>query len=158
MASNVRNQRKEARALDCRRQLTLMTRANSTKTRGEDLALVGDEASERAVILIVDPANAALAERAALLLSSHCRLILVVVIVVTARSGNEIFFRLRWSTDFVLVQREQVANNSIVQPERSLVLREHLRLGVEFRDDVIAVLARADRVGELAAAPMGDFR
>src|SRR6185503_7787087 len=85
-------------------------------------------------------------------------LILVVVIVVTARGGSEIFLGLRRGTHFVLVQGDEVANNPIVELEGSLVLGESGGLGGELGDDVVAVFLGANGVGELAPSPMGDFR
>src|SRR2546423_4120430 len=135
-----------------------MTRADAAQTRRKNLALIGYETAEGAIVLVVDPADAAFAERTALLWSSHWWLILVVVIVVTARRGSEIFLGLRRSTDFVLVQRHEIANDAVVELECALVLGERRRLGSEFGDDVIAVVFRADGVGELSTSPMGDFR
>ena len=45
----------------------------------------------------------------------------------------------------------------VVELERALVLGNPAGLGVEARDDVVAVLARPDRVRELAAAPVIDL-
>ena len=130
MTADVRNQGEEARSLDCRRELALVTRARAAQAGGKDLPLIGDETAEGAIVLVVDPADAALAEGAALLWSSH-GLILVVVIVVTARCRGQVFLGLRWSTDFVLVQRDEVANDSVVELERALVLGQGGGLGRE---------------------------
>src|SRR5687768_18369015 len=67
----VRNEREEAGALDCRRQLPLVAGARSAQPARQDLAVVGDEASERAVVLVVDEADTRLAEGAGFLWSSH---------------------------------------------------------------------------------------
>jgi hypothetical protein len=121
MTANVRDESEESRSLDRCRKLALVARAGSAQPRGKDLPLIGDEAAERAIVLVIDPADAALAEWAALLWSSHV-LILVVVIVVTARCRGQVFLGLRRSTDFVLVQRDEVADDSVVELESSLVL------------------------------------
>jgi hypothetical protein len=118
VTADVGDEGKKASSLDRRRQLTLMTRARAAQPRRQNLSLIGNEASERAVVLIVDPPNAALAEWAAFLWSSHCWLILVVVIVVTARCRGQVFLGLRRSTHFVLVQRDEVADDTIVEAER----------------------------------------
>ncbi len=128
----VRDDRQVTRALDCRRQLTLMTCARPTQAARKDLSLVRDETAERAVVLIVDPANASFAERAAFLWSSHDWLILVVVVIVTACClCRHLFFAHRRCADFVLVQRYQVANDAAVELERALVLWQHGWLGGE---------------------------
>src|SRR5215210_2012767 len=84
-------------------------------------------------------------------------LILVVVIVVTARCRGQVFLGLRRSTDFMLVQRDEVADDSVIELERALVLGQGGGLGRELGDDVIAVLAGTDGVGELAPSPMRDL-
>ena len=58
----------------------------------------------------------------------------------------------------MLVQRDEVANDAVVELESSLVLRERSGLGREFGDDIVAVVLGADGVGELAPAPMRDLR
>ena len=81
---DVRNEREVARALDRRRQLALVTRADAAQAARQDLAVVGDEAAERAVILVVDEADARLAERAGLWWASHGLFLVLVVVVVAA--------------------------------------------------------------------------
>ena len=49
----------------------------------------------------------------------------------------------------MLVERDEVAYDPVVELERALVLGQGLGIGVEARDDVIPVLARADRVGPM---------
>src|SRR5687768_959598 len=80
---DVRDQREVPRALDRDRELALVTRADSAQAARQDLAVVGDEAAERAIILVVQEADARLAEGAGLLWASH-GLFLVVVVVVAA--------------------------------------------------------------------------
>jgi len=125
------NDREITRTLDCRRKLALMTRAGSAQSARQNLSLIGNEATESAIILVVDPAHAAFAERTAFLWSSHCRLILVVVVIVTASRSlhRELFLTHCRSTHFVLVQRDEVADDAVVELERALVLRQHGRLG-----------------------------
>ncbi len=126
----VRNDREIAGALDCCGQLALVSRAGSTQAARKNLSLIRDETAKGAIVLIIDPAYASFAERAALLWSSHCGLILVVVVIVTARRlGSELFLTHRRSADFVLVQRDEVANDAIVELERALVLRKDGRIG-----------------------------
>jgi len=71
MTADVRDEREEAGSLDGGRKLPLVSGAHTTQPRGKNLSLVGDEATERSVILVIDPANATFAEWAALLWSSH---------------------------------------------------------------------------------------
>src|SRR5687767_6304713 len=80
--------------------------------------------------------------------------ILVVVFFVSTARYDHILFGHWWRTDLVLVQRDEVANDSVVELERALVLGKGLRVSVEASNDVVAVLARADRVGELATSPV----
>ena len=54
----------------------------------------------------------------------------------------------------MLVKRDQVAHDPVVEPERTLILRENGRLGLESRDGIVAVLALADGIRELSPAPM----
>src|SRR5687767_6517834 len=125
VALQIRNYCEIARALDGGRQLSLMTRTRSAQPARQNLSLVGDEPAKRPVVLVVDPAHASVAERAALLWSSHCRLILVVVVIVTARClRSELFLTHRRRTDFVLVQRDEIANDAVVEPKGALVLGE----------------------------------
>jgi hypothetical protein len=122
MPLEIRDQRQVARALDRRRELALVTRAGPAQATGKDLPLIGDETSERPVVLVVDPADATLAERTAFLWSSHVCLVLVVVVIVAPRSrrGN-VFLAHCGSSDFVLVHRNEVADQSVIEPERALV-------------------------------------
>jgi hypothetical protein len=71
VSSQIWNQREIARALDCRRELPLMSRAGPAQSARKNFSLIGDEPAERSVILVVDPANASLAKRTAFLWSSH---------------------------------------------------------------------------------------
>src|SRR5215212_8272778 len=137
-----------------------MTRTRSAQPAGKNLSLVRDKAAKSAIILVVDPAHASFAERAAFLWSSHFQLILVVVVIVaTSRCLHcQLFFAHRRSADFVLVQSDEIANDAIVELERSLIFRQNIRLCREARDYVVAVFLGADRIGELAPAPMAGFR
>src|SRR5512140_3371067 len=74
----VRDDREIARALDCGGQLALMARACSAQAARQNLSLVSDETAKGTIVLIIDPAHASFAERAALLWSSHDWLVLVV--------------------------------------------------------------------------------
>jgi hypothetical protein len=57
--------------------------------------------------------------------------------------------------ELALVQRDEVAQDALVELERALELGEHLHVGqVELGDDVVAVLAALDRVRQGAAAPV----
>ena len=116
----IRDDREIASALDCCGELALVTRTRSTQAARQNLSLVGDKTAKSAIVLVVDPAHASFAERAAFLWSSHCRLILVVVVVVTSRGlCGELFFAHRGSADFVLVQRDQIADDAIIELERA---------------------------------------
>src|SRR4030081_227175 len=59
---DVRNEGQESRSLDRRRELALVARARPAQSRGKNLSLVGDEAAEGTIVLVVDPTDAALAE------------------------------------------------------------------------------------------------
>ena len=54
----------------------------------------------------------------------------------------------------MLVERDEVAHDAIVELERTLVLGQRLGIGVEVGDDVVAVFARSDGIRELAASPV----
>ena len=54
----------------------------------------------------------------------------------------------------MLEQGDEVANDAVVELDRALVLGQRGGVGAEARDDVVAGLAAADRVGELAASPV----
>src|SRR5262245_20963149 len=69
--SRVRQEREIARALDRGAQLTLVPRAHAAQAAGQDLSVVGDEAAEGALVLVVDETDAALAEWAGLGWASH---------------------------------------------------------------------------------------
>jgi hypothetical protein len=56
----------------------------------------------------------------------------------------------------VLVKRDEVPHHALVEAQRALVLGERRGLGLEARDDVVAVLATSDRVGELTTPPVID--
>src|SRR5688500_7088199 len=71
VALQIRNDCEITRALDGGRQLSLMTRTGSAQPARQYFALVGDETTKRPVVLVIDPPHASLAERAALLWSSH---------------------------------------------------------------------------------------
>src|SRR5262249_55534555 len=83
--------------------------------------------------------------------------LVVVIVVTTVARGHQVLIGHRWGADLVLEQRDQVANDSIVESERALELRQRCRIDGETGDNVIPGLAGSDRVGELAATPMVDF-
>src|SRR4026208_2003552 len=62
MPLQVRDQGEIARALDCRRQLALMTGARAAQAARKNFSLIGDESAERPVGLVGDPADTSLAE------------------------------------------------------------------------------------------------
>ena len=158
MTPDVRDQRQVARALDRRAQLTLMPRAHAAQAAGQDLAVVGDEAAERAVVLVVDEADAASRRTGRLFCGRRMVYSSSSSSSSRARAARgQLFFGHRRSADFVLVQRDEIADDAFVELERALVLGQHRRLGGEPGDDVVAVLARADRVRELAASPVIDL-
>src|ERR1041385_7035847 len=53
VAAHVRDDREVARALDGGRELPLMSRAHAAHPARQDLAVVGDETAERAVVLVI---------------------------------------------------------------------------------------------------------
>src|SRR5688572_22883908 len=57
VALDVRNQSEIACPFDCRRQLPLMARAHAAQPARQNLAVVGDEAAKRTVVLVVHVAN-----------------------------------------------------------------------------------------------------
>src|SRR5436309_172720 len=65
-----RQQRQDARALDRRRELLLMSRAGSRHAPGHDLAAVRDEAPQPLLVLVVDEPHLLEAQLAVLLLES----------------------------------------------------------------------------------------
>src|SRR5665213_64194 len=66
---NVRHERQVARPFDRRRQLTLMAGTDAAQPTRQDLAGVGEKATEGAIILVIDEPHAGLAEWATLLWS-----------------------------------------------------------------------------------------
>src|SRR5487761_1926577 len=152
-AADVRDQRQIARPLDRRGELALMPRARAAQAAGKNLPVIGDETAQRPVVLVVDEPHAAFAERTGLVLAAH-GLILVVVVVMPAGRGGNLFLAHRRGARVVLVQRQQVAHHAVVQPERALVLGKHHGIGAEPRDHVVPGVLAADLVRELTSAPM----
>src|SRR5688572_12233434 len=70
-SANVRNEREVPRPLDRVGELALVARARAAQATRQDLAVVGDEASEGAIILVVDEMHARLTEGARLLWPAH---------------------------------------------------------------------------------------
>ena len=64
---------------------------------------------------------------------------------------------LRRCAEFVFVERDEVANDAIIELERALELGKGLRIGGEAGEDVIARFAASDLVGQLAPAPLLDL-
>src|SRR5262245_28442209 len=83
-AAGVGDERQVPRALDRRRQLSLMARTDAAQAARQNLAVVRDEAAEGAVILVVDEVHPALAERAGLGRTAHLILLLFVFRLTTA--------------------------------------------------------------------------
>src|SRR5512133_2962658 len=81
-------------------------------------------------------------------------LILVVIGVAAASSERQLFLGHRRSADFVLEERDQVANDAVVELDGALVFRERGGVGAEAGDDVVAGLASSDGIGELAPSPV----
>src|SRR5881227_3740429 len=100
--ADVRNQRQIACALDRDRQLTLMASADAAQPARQDLAMIGNEAAEGAVILVIDEMNPRLAERTALGWSSHGLLLVLVFVLATASRGGKLFFAHRWCAELIL--------------------------------------------------------
>src|ERR1700712_1554409 len=87
------------------------------------------------------------------------RRMLILVVVVVARaptSGGDLFLGHRRSADFVLVQRDEVANDALIELQCALVFRKRGRFGFEVRDGIVAGLTTADGVRERALSPMLD--
>src|SRR5512140_715445 len=84
-------------------------------------------------------------------------LILVVVIVTHApATGGELFLAHRRSADFVLMQRDEIANDALIELQCALVLRKRGGFGLEVRDRVVTRLATADGIRQLALSPVLD--
>src|SRR6476661_7760172 len=135
----VREDRDVPCALDRGAQLTLMPRAHAAQAARQDLAVVGDEAAEGALVLVVDETDPALAERAGLGWASHGLLLLVVVVLAPLLRESELLFGHRRGADFILEEREQVAHDTAVELQRALVLGDARGLRFEAGDDVVAV-------------------
>src|SRR5215217_5800427 len=77
--------------------------------------------------------------------------LIVVIIRVAAHTGGrgELLLGELRRAQLAIVQRQEVANDSVVQPERALVLGERGGVGAVARDDVVALLLAADRISEL---------
>src|SRR5260370_34568095 len=82
---------------------------------------------------------------------------LVVIEIATALSLSHLLLGHRRRSELVLVERDEVANDPIVKLECALVFGKRGRLGAEARDDVIASVAAADLVRELAATPVREL-
>src|SRR6478752_5116504 len=84
-------------------------------------------------------------------------LILVVVVVSHApAAGRDLFLAHRRRADFVLVQRDEIANDALIELERTLILRKRGGFGLEVRDRVVSRLATADGIRQLALSPVLD--
>ena len=57
----------------------------------------------------------------------------------------------------MLEERDEVADDAVVELDRALVLGQRGGVGAEASDDVVAGLAAADRVRELATSPVIDL-
>src|SRR3569623_1383379 len=86
------------------------------------------------------------------------RMLILVVVVVTRApaSGGDLFLGHRRSADFVLVKRDEIANDTLIQLQRALVFRKRGRFRLEVRDRVVARLATADGIRQLALSPVLD--
>src|SRR3954451_17447231 len=86
------------------------------------------------------------------------RMLILVVVVVTRAptSGGDLFLGHRRSADFVLVQRDEIANDALIELECALVFRKRGGLGFEVRDRVVSRLATADGIRQLALSPVLD--
>src|SRR5678809_1009877 len=86
------------------------------------------------------------------------RMLILVVVVVTRApaSSGDLFLGHRRRADFVLVQRDEVANDALIELERALELGKRSRFRFEVRDGVVARLATADGIGQLALSPVLD--
>src|SRR5882757_7228659 len=83
-------------------------------------------------------------------------LLVVIEVAATLRLGHLLFGHRR-SAELVLVERDEIANDAVVELERALVLGQRGWFGAEARDDVVAGLPAADLVRELAASPMREL-
>src|SRR5919107_670320 len=97
-----------ASALDRGAQLTLMPRADAAQTARQDLAVIGDEPTEGTLVLVVDEADAGLAEGAGLGWASHDLLLVLVVVFRALLGERELLLGHRRGTDLVVVDGDQV--------------------------------------------------
>src|SRR5258705_137141 len=113
----IRDQRQIAGALYRGAQLTLMPRAHAAQTAGQDLSVIGDEAAERALVLVVDEADARLAERAGFRWAAHGLLLVVVVVIATLLREGDLLFVLRRRAVFVLDAGDEEPGPHVIQTE-----------------------------------------
>src|SRR4051812_40687525 len=111
----VGQQREVAGALDRGAQLTLMPRAHAAQAAGQDLTMIGDEAAEGPLILIVDETHTRLAEGACLGWSTHGLLLVLIVVFAALLRERELLFGHRRGADFMLEDGEQVADHTVVE-------------------------------------------
>jgi len=81
-------------------------------------------------------------------------LVLVVVLITTAVGGGDLFLGHRGSAELVLIERDEVTDDTVIELDGSLVFGQRRRLGAEPRDHVVAGLATPDGVRELASSPV----
>src|SRR5688500_5695281 len=84
-------------------------------------------------------------------------LFLVLLFFLAARiRERELFLGEFRRAELVLVHREQVSDDAVVQLEGALVLRQRGRFRAEARDDVVALFLAPDGVRQLTPAPVID--
>src|SRR5690606_14276703 len=118
IALHVRKQRQVARTLHCRADLPLMPRAHLGHPTRQELALLGHQAAQRALILVVHVPDARLTERAVLCWTSHDLVLLLVVVLVTRSTRGD----RHWRGRLTLVQHYQIAEQLLVELQQTLVL------------------------------------
>lgn len=115
--------------------------------------MVGNETAESAVVFVVDVVDAGLTEWAGLFGSSH-DLVLVFVVIVAETRRSQLFFGDWRCSQLVLVEGDEVADNAVIEFERSFKLWQRFRIAFELSEDVVARFASSDFVRELTATPV----
>src|SRR5688572_32024314 len=108
-----------------------MARARPAQSAGQDLSVIGDEATQRAIILVVDEVDAGLTEWTGFRWAAHGLFLVVFVILIAPRAcGCELLFRELGCAQRAIVQRQEIADDAVVEAQRALILGQGLRVGV----------------------------
>ena len=117
--------------------------------------MIGDEAAERSVILVVHVVDAAFAEGAGFSWSSP-GLILVLVFFYTASRRGQFFLGLRGGAQLMLIKSDEIAHQTVVELECALELGKDFGVAMKADQHVVTGFAAANLVGQLATPPLLD--